>query len=427
MSQSRDPYEMLRAELVAAAARTEVTSPSRRWQWLRRWGRGRTRPLAIVLVALAVCGTAAGAVLSLSSKPSQPLTGRVPGRLTAGSGSQRFGSVAGDRYRIVVVPGLAAGNPGWQYSFALLDRRGRELSGGGNVGNYPARLNPIWAPGGFSSGGGGPVRGETVYFALTGPGVVAVRVGTRTIRTLTSPELPDGDRAAVFFWPVRGPVPTIEWQTGEPLRSLVPLPSLRGTRPRLRFKAAPAIQTIAIVPLDRSGRPVTVRPRYPATSFQYYWARPGAPISPLAPIPAEHAPAHPARGICELMATGLHGLVAQSGMTIRNLPQPRDAIGELTTPCVTTVFTYGRSVLTAAVIVDALRPGRVLDRLPGARAVPGAPGFLDLAAAQFTARRVGKAWLVVQDVGYGPSVGLAQRLLVLRALRVTRFDIRSAP
>jgi len=103
-----DPFAVLRSGLVSAAKRAEVASPNRRWAWLG----GRARPLSVVLAALVICGSATPAVLSLTASSSQPLAGRVPGAVASPQPGGPY-SVAGYRYRIVVTPSLAAGQPGW--------------------------------------------------------------------------------------------------------------------------------------------------------------------------------------------------------------------------------------------------------------------------------------------------------------------------
>ena len=100
----KDPFDILRAELVSAAERAALPAPRKRWGWLRR----PSRPMAVLLVALVIAGSAAAAVLSLSS--SQPLVGRVPGAITPAS-------LAGYSYTIAVTPAdasLQAGTVGWE-------------------------------------------------------------------------------------------------------------------------------------------------------------------------------------------------------------------------------------------------------------------------------------------------------------------------
>ena len=96
----KDPFVILRDELVEAAERVAPPAPRKRWGWLRR----PSRPVAVLLVALVIAGSAAAAVLSLSA--SQPLVGRVPGASSSAS-------LAGFGYTIRVTPVLWAGGAGW--------------------------------------------------------------------------------------------------------------------------------------------------------------------------------------------------------------------------------------------------------------------------------------------------------------------------
>jgi hypothetical protein len=70
--------------------------------------------------------------------------------------------------------------------------------------------------------------------------VWAVRIGSRTIRTVSSPALPSGDRAAVFLVPAKGPFPIPPGMPAGPPQGNHP-PEMRN------------IHTIPIVPLDHSG------------------------------------------------------------------------------------------------------------------------------------------------------------------------------
>ncbi len=235
----RDPFVILRAELVDAAER--AAQPARR----KRWGRLRrpSRPVVILLVALVIAGSAAAAVLSLSA--SQPLVGRVPGAITPAS-------VAGYGYTIASDPRRYQSAGRWG---------GMAIRGSSTAGRAPAGMSgrergsapairgprtPIFGGGSglIFGGGSGPTsfaRGDTVAYVLTGPQVWAVRIGSRTIRTVSSRSLPVGDRAAVFFVPAKGPVPVF----------------LMPGFPAPRMKSIPAV---AIVPLDRFGRAIATEP-----------------------------------------------------------------------------------------------------------------------------------------------------------------------
>ncbi|MGH2885168.1 MAG: hypothetical protein ACRDPA_21090, partial [Solirubrobacteraceae bacterium] len=333
-----DPFDVLRSELVQAAARAELGSPERRWEWLRR----RPRPLAVVIAALVICGSATAAVLSLSSSPSQPLSGRVPGAITR----QRPGgplSVTGEQYRIVVTPSLAPGQPGWTTGLDYTVSPSGSGGGGESAGGtYPTASNPVFggASDGLSADPGR--RGDTVAMVLTGPQVAAVRFGQRTIRTFTSPQLPTGDRAAVFFVPPGSPQPTV-W-SGPPNQST-------------------KIPAGAVRPLDASGRVLSSNSNTPDTPFQSYWQAPAA-LTPQIHEPAYHGPTRPSRsGICQLAQHGLPGLVGVWGNTISRFAPAAGSLGELFESCVGAEYYLHGWPLAVGVLLDARHPGRVLGPL----------------------------------------------------------------
>lgn len=138
-----DPFEILRAQLVRAARRVAVepVAPSQRGP--RSWRRGRPRPLAVLVAALVICGSATAAVLSLGGRASQPLSDRVPGRAVTGPPTAAFEAVAGDRYRITVFPNLEAGAAGWATGMAF-SRNGQPQSSGQSGGLYPTAHDPIF-------------------------------------------------------------------------------------------------------------------------------------------------------------------------------------------------------------------------------------------------------------------------------------------
>jgi hypothetical protein len=408
-----DPFVVLRSELVTAAKRTEVSSPQRRWEWLR----GRSRPLSVVIAALVICGSATAAVLSLTASSSQPLAGKVPGTIVAARPGGTY-SVAGYRYRIVVTPSLSAGEAGWNTGIRYIGRGPQAGTGEASGGTYATASNPI-----FGGTGGGFVwtgqaqRGDSVGDVITGPQVAAVRIGNRTIRTFASTELPAGDRAAVFFLPAGSPQPTVGWRPGQPVRSYVRLPS--GPHPGSDPSKWTKFPTVALLPLDASGRVLPTSFSYPDTPFPSFWQAPKA-ITPNITEPPYHGPTHPrASGVCQLGQHGLSGLTPVWGHTIARIQPTKDSLGELFLSCVDTEYYLHGWPLAAGVLLDARRPGQVLGALPGARAVPGVPGVVDFATASLSARRAGNAWLVVRG-----GSGSRQRLRVLEALRLSRLDLR---
>jgi hypothetical protein len=392
----KDPFDILRAELVSAAERAPLPAPRERWGWLRR----PSRPVAIFLAALVITGSAAAAVFSLGSA-SQPLVGKVPGAITPAS-------LAGYRYALTVIPGLGAGAEGWQ-SFIVYSRRGITSHEFSPVAGYPTATTPLFTFSGFPDRF---ARGETVAYVLTSAQVLAVRIGSRTIRTFSSRDLPTGDRAAVFFIPAKGPVPAT-----------------------------------AILPLDRSGQVIGIAPQPtgppPPGSLPLTWMAPNA-VTRWWPLPGftvpyhhpgYHGRTHPGPGVCELAQHGLPALHAEFGHTIATISPDPDALGQVFVSCIDTEYYLHGWPLQAGVLLDGRQPGQVLRPIPGARPVPGQPQMVNLPAGRvpwnygspetadspqfsLTAKRVGNAWLVVQG-----GSGLAQRLQVLNSLRISKLDL----
>jgi hypothetical protein len=410
----KDPFVILRAELVEAAERAVLPAPRTRWGWLRH----RSRPMAVVLAALVIAGAGGAAVLSLRS--SQPLVGRVPGAITSAS-------LAGFGYTIRVSPDLGVGAAAWQpwIVYSRPGTSGYGQMGAGGAPGYPSATTPVFG-GGSAPGGCIPcyARGTAVEYVLTGPQVFAVRIGSRTIRTISSPALPTGDRVAVLFMHAKGPVFVT------PANGPVP-----------EGKLPPGMKNaLLVVPLARSGRVITTQFKRDDGSYEPLystWMAPNASTRwwPLNGIPMPyhgagyHQPTHPGPGICELAQHGLPALHAQFGETIAWITPVKDALGEVFLSCIDAAYYLHGWPIQVAVLLDGHRPGQVLGPIPGAQPVPGQPGIVDLPTGQFpsslfsrnfgvTAKRVGNAFLVAQG-----GSGLAQRLQVLNALRISKLDL----
>jgi hypothetical protein len=407
-----DPFDTLRAELVSAAARAELESPRRRWAWVR----GRSHPVAVVIAALVVCGSAAAGVVSLTASSSQSLSGRVPGRVGPGRGGGAI-SVSGYRYSIRVTPDLSTVSAGWAVWTAYQGPPFGGGVGGGGGGGYPTPGEPIFQGGGVApwSIATGAQRGDSVGFVVTGPQVAAVRIGNRTIRTFSSSLLPAGDRAAVFFLAAGAPEPAVGWRPGEPLDSRIRVP---GPGASTRLTSTP---TVALIPLDSAGNvlPTTL----PTTGNQYlrgwsFWQAPSA-VTPNIHEAPYHGRTRPRAGVCEVAHHGLPGLTAEWGSTITSITTAKDFVGELFLSCVSTEYYLHGWPMTAAVLLDARHPGAELGPIPGASQVPGDRAIVDFPGASLSARRVGNAWLVVQG-----GSGTTQRTQALQALRIDKLDLR---
>lgn len=386
-----DPFDTLRAELVQAAARAELASPQRRWAWIR----SRPHGVAVVLAALVVCGGGAAAAVSLTASPSQPLSGRVPGRVAPARRMAPL-SVAGHPYSIRVTPDLSAGSAGWAVWTAYEGPPYAPGLGGGGGGGYPTATVPIFQGSGvvpWNIPTGAHVRGDSVGLVLTGPQVAAVRIGDRTIRTFTSALLPGGDRAAVFFLASRAPTPVVGWRPGQPIKF------------RMRLPAGPGFYaTTAVIPVDSAGHTLS-SPSPLGSGYRRgasFWQAPSA-VTP---------------GACGLTQHGLPGLTPEWGSTIQHIPIVRNYVGELLTSCVSTEYYLHGWPMTAAVLLDARHPGAAPGPLPGANPVTGHPDILDFPSASLSARRVGNAWLVVQG-----GSGTTQRVQALDALHINKLSL----
>ena len=370
----KDPFDILRAELVSAAERAALPAPRKRWGWLRR----PSRPMAVLLVALVIAGSAAAAVALATGSASQPLVGRVPGAITPTS-------LAGYSYTIAVIPQVGAGTAGWE-SLIVYTRRGPAPTaravvqpgpGGGTLG-YPTATGPVFG------GGTGPdscpvcfARGNAVTYVLTGPQVFAVRIGSQTIRTITSPALPSGDRAAVVFIPAKGRVFLIPANGPVPVGKHPPGDEERPRRPRraarpLRAGDRPPVHAVA--GCSRAARDRCSESVYEAPPLT--WMAPDA-LSRWWPLgeftvpyqgPGYHAPTRPRPGVCELAQHGLPALHAQFGHTIAWIAPVPDALGEVFLSCVDTEYWMDGWPLQAGVLLDGHRPGQVLGPIPGAAA-----------------------------------------------------------
>lgn len=350
----------------------------------------RGRVVAVLIAGLLVAGLASIALAGVLS--SQPLSGRVPG-----SSSNPLKSLAGDRYRIAVVPSLAAGEAGWA-SFITYSHRGRIDGGQGGGGGYPTKRWPFFA------GSGGPnvpeqSRGDVVNYVLTGPEVAAIGVGKQTIRTFAGSELPLGDRAAVFF-----------------------------RRARARPVALPApgwqLRAVPVVPLDSAGHVIpTGLPSIPPTPRTRFWQAPTA-VGPNNHQPAFYGPKHPLPGACELAQHGLPGLTPEFGHVVNRITRFSGVEGEAFQSCIDTEYYLHEWPLEVSILLDAARPGQTLGGIPGGVPVSGHPDTVNVPLGQFpgalTARRAGSAWLVVQG-----GASLKQRLRVLEALRIRKLALRS--
>jgi len=396
-----DPFDMLRDQLVGAAERIHARAGRRPW-WRVAW---RRHPGALVAATLVVSGSATAAVVSLSSKPSAPLAGRVPETHATPQPPRAPTTLAGHRYKLAVAPTLLAGTAGWCTTLSY-SQHGKPVTGDGNCGGggtFPTTTLPLFGNPGFTfySPGAAP-SGDTVHYILTGPGVAAVRVGAKTtITARADPGLPLGDRAAVFFLPASSAPVAIALPGGRaPLLPIPPAPGVPGARAKL-------IHALALVPLDRYRRPVPIKARESGFALpNRYW----------------QTPSQPPHGACEITNRHLRNLKAKWGHVISRIAAVPAVRGAAFLSCVDTEYYFHNWPLQAAILVDARVPGGPPGPLPGATPVPGHPDLVNLALGpilgEITARRLPNAWLLVQG-----ARDLRQRIQVLDGLTVAKIKL----
>lgn len=386
-------------------------------------GLRRAHPIALLMASLIACASAAAAIVSLSGHASQPLEGQVPGHHIVGT-QRGVQPESGDEYRITVAPDLQAGDAGWctdiQYSAG-----GKLAEGSGGCetgGSYPTTSRPVF--GSFAHWGfpTSAPSGDTVGYVLTGPGVAAIRIGSRTILAKSQPGLPSGDKAAVFFLPAKS-APVMVPPAGTPYPYDIRVPSFDPYAVRLsrRGKALPPakpnlVRAIPILALNEAGQVI----RYgsaetSALGTVRFWQTSATRENRLHGISTTPRP-----GACTISQHGLTHLKPIFGRTVQRIVPRPELQGQGFLSCLDTYYTVEGSLVRAAVLLDAHNPGGMLSPIPGSTAVPGQPNTINvplpgLLPGAITARREGNAWLVVQG-----SRNETQRLRLLRALRITK-------
>jgi len=335
----------------------------------RRWWHSR-RFLACGLAVLIGGGSAAAAVIS--SERSQPLSGQFPANPGGGQSIGRSG------YTISVTPQLQAGSIGWCDQVAVGGHTGASCAG------TPALGDPI------ADGGSGGFSSQGYEYMLTSSQVAAVRIGSGPIvLTRRDPGAPAGLRVAVIVL------------RGKAFRQ-------RGLYPRTALNA--------------SGHPIAFLNSSSAPEPTLSWK----------------SPMGPARGACSLRAPENRGLRPLSGSVLQAVVPDPALLGHVFLSCIDTAYELsagspgGRTVIVAALLLDAKHPGTPVAPMPGMQRVAGDPAVLNSVSGLtatvddtsgelggLSARRVGNAWLVVAG-----GTTLQQRIRVLNELRVGSIDLR---
>lgn len=332
----------------------------------RRRGRYSRRTLALIVGGLALSGTAAAAVATLTGEESIPLRGEVP-RVADPSRGVAAGT---DRYRIGLEPKLRAGQIGW-CTTASFTGPGEQRTGGRGCGPAGQRTNPLVASAALGRsvmGAGGKQTAEQrrvsrfFSFAVVTGDVAAVWFSDGgTILPRADRDLPNGWRVAI---------------------SVGPKDDLA-----LRYITADG----SVLPRDLANRHIGGQQKSEPFDPLGSWAvTTNCGALTLRAVPA--------------------GLRLKAARRLR-----RDARRERTQPgaflsCASIeLVTAAGAPYLVGVLIDATDPAARAPELPGTR--PAGDGLVEspegLGSSRLTARRSGRAWVVVK----GNSPKLRRALL----------------
>lgn len=328
----------------------------------------------ILLAAATGGGTPVEAPLHLPPEPS-PLSAR-----DAGSTSRPIG--------VSLSPNLEGGQAGW--CVTILEKHG---GASGTCGPLPTVGHPLL----IGTSGWAQGDRDTTTTEVTAPRVAYFLVnGTRRVATKTLPGLPYGLRVAIIHTPLHGSADR-----------LAPVDRRQSDRRRpIRRLATGTLAAQSTVPLDAQGKPIAESRDYGAVWFRD-WNRPATPL----------------KGPCQLRVSGLRGVTAEWGQVATAIrPYPEQIVGRGFLSCIDTEYYIPGRGMRAAVLLDAANPGAGAPaEIPGLQPIPQVPGLYNGAGGlasrgPITARREGKAWIVVAGGGRNAEEA---RIRLLRHLTVS--------
>jgi hypothetical protein len=263
-------------------------------------------------------------------------------------------------FDIHLTPTFEVGQAGWNF----VQEENGHFGGSTGMGViHPS--TPFVSVSGSSEGG----SHESTTVAVTLPEVSDVLVeGNIRVPTETLPGLPYGLRAARVTTPYEEPEG---------------LPGSLASRP-------PLIKPMVALGANGEVLPQATSRETRETPFQgkvHKWSYPSGP----------------AKGSCEMHASRVPGLNAQSGETLSDIrPYPGKIFADAFLPCDATLYSLDGHELRAYVLLDAANPGSPPAVIPGLAPVAGVPGVYSGASGFYggptdlTAERSGDAWLAVQ-------------------------------
>jgi hypothetical protein len=250
-----------------------------------------------------------------------------------------------------VIPDLEPGDVGWcsypRFWYPRGSHRTTAIGQGGTCAPALTGDPPVILGGG----------GNSLFWAIVSPQVAGVRVGPHeVIRPRSSPRLPNGWRAVVTFSAAFNP-------SSNPPKT--PLPEL--------------------IPLDRSGHPISQ-----------------GSVRSLAGVPLRSVdPNHPPNGPCALHGANLAGVTRQWEVAVTSLPHFGSSVAnDALFACAHSwyLFRPNAPAVSAAILLNARYPEQPAPPLPDLHTTATAGLFTEDggSSGDITARRMGRAWLVVQ-------------------------------
>jgi hypothetical protein len=248
-------------------------------------------------------------------------------------------------------------------------------------------------------------RGPIVAETWSGYGSLPLRNFVRKGIVLTTSEV-----AAVAINGGR-PIPT-RAESVLPYHLRAAIVEIRGGSPQhVPGFNMPVPRPLRFTPLDSRREPI---PRETDGRGSFVFAIPGQ---------GWRSPAKAPRGVCEIQARHLGGLMVHGGFVVSRVKPDNGLIVRPVLSCVSASYSLRGSPLVASVLLDATHPGSTPTPLPAMKPLPGHHGVFQAVGGalgglgsqgQILARRVPGAWLVV-----GEGSGLQQRLTLLQHLSAT--------
>ncbi len=170
-------------------------------------------------------------------------------------------------------------------------------------------------------------------------------------------------------------------------------------------------RSLDFTPLNSNGVPI------------HQMIRPNGSLVFAIPSQRWRSPASPPRGICEVNAKHLGGLMPQGGVVVSHVEPHTGLVAQPLLACASTIYRFDGSPLLASVLLDAAHAGSTPGPLPAMQPLSGHPGVFQAVGGAFgglssqgrmLARRTAGAWLVVAE-----GSGLQQRLRLLEHLSAT--------